>query len=272
MADSNGKATVTFSNGKVTVTSVRIKANAAYRDAVATGIALDPTSLNRYLRDDKVLFTDALTTSVEKTTLDSFSLTESFITSLSAERAFTDAVSTTDDTQILIERSLEDAYSFSDASILSFGKNESDSITFDEVVNTLLTYERVFTDAFALDDTLLGLGDRDFSKANVFGFNDVSSASFGKALTESYSVNDLASLETQKQVFDSLAFSDTNAMGVGLGKNESIPMADLFTSTTAFNPSLQDSTSITENFSLVFLNQNSATLNVSALNTFALNS
>ena len=269
------------SNGKVTVTLVRIKANAAYRDAVATaayrdavatGIALDLASLNRYLRDDKVLFTDALTTSVEKTTLDSFGLTESFITALSAERAFTDVVTTADDIQILIGRSLEDNYSFSDASTLSFGKNESDSITFDEVVNTLLTYERVFTDAFALDDTLLGLGDRDFNKANVFGFNDVSSATFGKALTDSYSVNDLASLETQKQVFDSLAFSDANAIGVGLNKNDSIPMTDLFTSTTAFNPSLQDSTSLTENFSLVFLNQNSAALNVSALNTFALNS
>lgn len=260
------------SNGKVTVTLVRIKANAAYRDAAATGIALDPATLNKYLREDEVLFTDALTTSVEKTTLDSFVLTESFITSLFAEKAFTDAISTTDDIQILIGRSLEDAYSFSDASTLSFGKNESDSITFDEAVDTVNTFERVLTDAFALDDVVLSLGDRDFNKTNVFGFSDVSSATFGKALTDSYSVNDLASLETQKQVFDSLAISDANVIGVGLNKNDSIPMTDLFTSTTAFNPSLQDSTSITESFNLVFLNQNSATLNTSALNTFALNS
>jgi len=266
MADSNVKASASL---------VRIEASAAYQDAVATGIALDADSLNKYLRVDEISLVEGVVASVTKTTLDTLGLSESAVAEV--QKALDDALAFSDVAvvELRLNRSFAGSNAFADASVLGIGKGVPEELFFSEDVNASIdldkldflslneslvpevAFDRAFTDVFSLDDaaTVDAFSKAtDSSKTNVFAFSDDSSAVVGKGLADSFSIVELPLLGLKKPATDSIA------------------VADAFSRVAAFSRAFDESLVLSENVDISLLSPHTSVLNASTLNTFSLNS
>lgn len=131
-----------------------------------------------------------------------------------------------------------DFFSFSELQRFGYGKSHFDTLLFSDSISQTNTFERSFSDAFALDDyaTLGGVvKDTQATKLNVFGLGDSQTLTFGKG-----PLDELALTESLARV---VSFSRQEAEGLTLLEDVQIYKRSL----------------------------NSSLLNSSALNTSALN-
>jgi hypothetical protein len=131
-----------------------------------------------------------------------------------------------------------DFFSFSELTLFGHGKSHFDTLPFSDSISLTNTFERSFSDAFALDDlaTLGGVvKDTQATKLNVFGLGDSQTLTFGKA------------------PFDELVLIEGFARVVSFSRQEA------------------EGLTLLEDVQIYKRSLNSSLLNSSALNTSALN-
>lgn len=277
------KTDLTFLDIKAGTSFVKIESEVVYQfakgeiswqDVTATEIFLDPDTMNQYLRDDTFTladlpsvevqksfadtlsgFTDTQVLEVQKGLSDSISFTEtvdvlliivrdladSFTVSdlavLTIDKNHTETISISDLVSVSFNTAKTDSFSVSDASALDVTKPVTDGVSLSDVFSKVVTYSRTFSDAFTLDDTSTVNAiskEVDATKTNVFALADVATFSFDKSLADTISFTEDTAFSVDKPLSDSFSFSET--------------------------------------VSVTLLGGASSVLNVSALNTFTLNS
>lgn len=250
------------------------KGEISWQDLTAAEVFLDPDTLNQYLRDDTITlsdlpsmevqksftdtlsgFTDTQVLEVQKELSDSISFTETVDVLLIIVRDFADSFTVSDVAVLTIDKNLTetislselfsvsfdtvktDSFNISDASAVDVTKPVTDAISLSDAFSKVVTYSRTFSDVFTLDDTSTVDAiskEVDSAKINVFSLTDVPTFSFDKGLADAFSFTENTAFSVDKPLSDSFSFSET--------------------------------------VSVTLLGGASSVLNVSALNTFTLNS
>jgi len=179
----------------------------SYQNISATEIILDAYSINQYPKDafgfldtSILSFTKASFDTFELTELQSISLVKAVADTLALgdvveliwviQRDFNDSTTISDVSVIGVNKALSEALSFSESALIQYQANKTDSISFSDTqalavnlnkVETVTvtdlfsrptTFNRSFTDAFALDDSFsTGLSYLE-TKANVLSLSD----------------------------------------------------------------------------------------------------
>ena len=147
-----------------------------------------------FLRDfsDTTLLTETSISHIDKEVADTLSLSEA--STLGVTLAKTDTVTLTEDPD------------------LSFGKAATDSVSLSESLTRTVSFVRVFTDAFSLDDAATVdafVKDEDLNKTNVFSFADFPALGFSKQITpDTFTVSDVDAIAFGKNAADSFSFTD----------------------------------------------------------------
>lgn len=131
-----------------------------------------------------------------------------------------------------------DFFSFSELQRFGYGKSHFDTLPFSDSISLTNTFERSFSDAFALDDlaTLGGVvKDTQATKLNVFGLGDSQTLTFGK------------------------------------GPSDELVLIEGFARVVSFSRQEAEGLTLLEDVQIYKRSLNSSLLNSSALNTSALN-
>ena len=268
---------------RASVALVQIDAEAAYQfvqgeigwqDVVASEIALDPDSLNRYIRNEAISFSDVAALAHTKTTLDSFGISDS--QALSVQKALTDAFAFSDELTVSITffRDLDDSYVLSDVSVFAIDKGVVDSIPLTDVLAMAVSVPK--SDALSITEVAqLGVSK---PKSDSVSFSDIFASAFtySRAFSDQFALDDAATVdafskETSSNKGNVFTFADTQALAVAKAPSESIPITDAFVREVSFARDFNESVTFSENVSVSLLTTVSSVLATSALNTYALN-
>jgi hypothetical protein len=219
------------------------------RKLVVMSASLDPDTKNRYLRGDTTVLTEIAALLFEKGIADTYAvgdidpdfvfgkglsdsvaMQESLTTLLIFLRDFSDTTLLTETSISHIDKEVADTLSLSEASTLgvtlaktdtvtltedpdlSFGKAATDSVSLSESLTRTVSFVRVFTDAFSLDDAATVdafVKDEDLNKTNVFSFADFPALGFSKQITpDTFTVSDVDAIAFGKNAADSFSFTD----------------------------------------------------------------
>ena len=240
------RASISVEVLQASVSSAKATTSVTYELANATGIYVDPDSLNRMIKDEYALsdirfnlveknLSETVTLdenvgwSYDKNAPETLALVESFIRAVSYNRTFTDAFTLDDLSQIDKDfygnkgnvafmtdiigldqtKVLTDSYTVGDVITLAvdYIREFTDSYSFAD--DTVYTFVKNVSDAFTLDDSALINKDFTGDKGNVFGFSDLLGNDFGKALTDNISQLDEVSILQDLNKSDSTTLSDT---------------------------------------------------------------
>ncbi len=163
------RASISVEVLQASVSSAKLTTSVTYELANATGIYVDPDSLNRMIKDEYAL----------------------------SDIRFN-----------LVEKNLSDSYSLPDVDVKDFSKAATDAFSFVESFAKVVSYNRTFTDAFTLDDLSQIDKDFYGNKGNIFAFTDIMGLTYEKALTDDYTVSDVSTLLLYKVAQDSFGISD----------------------------------------------------------------
>jgi hypothetical protein len=238
-----------------------------YRKLLATDLALDPFSLNKYFRLDQAAISDAISVLsnkglnnvaglsdqqdllVGKGLLNSFSMGDEALVLLYIVKAFeeiayatdsqelsvglvkSEALEISDITAMLASKAVIDVADILEQAAVALSKLLADSLSISDQFSKTSEYQRSFADAFVLDDfTDIGAITKSSTaaKSNVIGFSDTQSFATDKALQDSTSLSDLPSLLTSRTATDNIA------------------IAEVFQKVTTFNREITDSAIITD--------------------------
>jgi len=237
-----------------------------YRKLLATDLALDPYSLNRYFRLDQFGISDTqaffvtkafndLVQAADQTDLqfskglsDSFGMGDDSIflemfkefvdsTSVIDTQAFSLGVSKSEVLEIadiaamLTAKFLSDVIDISEQAIFDISKSSTEFTSLSDQLLKNSIFQRSFSDGFVLDDfTDVNAITKDSTaaKTNVIGFSDVQS--FG----------------TEKTLQDSAALSELAALSIERTASDSLSVGDVFQKATTFNRAVSDSTLLSD--------------------------
>ena len=197
---------------KLIVSTVNIRAGASITDArsvlattlLAAEYVLDPDSLHRYLVDafqvtesasvtfnkitsDSFAFADVATTSFGKNPSDTFAFADNFSRTVQYSRALTDATTMVDVPAFSYTKVSSDSFAVTDQEAITFTKQTSDNQPITDVFSRTVTYSRIFTDAFAMDDaaTIDAFSREDqLAKTNIISFTESQTFGVTKVLAD----------------------------------------------------------------------------------------
>ena len=156
------RATVAYVKATIAASSVEQKFSVQFQDintivnyvkAVAVDVALDPSSLNQYFRDETFSVTDGTPTyELSRSLSDSFSVTDSFNSTSTGTQNAADSfsVSETISALLTLQRSFSDSVNVSDSSSWDFGGNYTDSFSLSDTTSYSLA--RSQSDSFSATD------------------------------------------------------------------------------------------------------------------------
>lgn len=243
---------LTYLDIKASAALVEIDAETAYQfaqgeigwqDVVASEIALDSDSLNRYFRNEVFSFSDAATLNLEKTALDSFGFTDS--QTLSVQKALVDAFAFSDEVLIALAifRNFDDTVSISDVSVLSIDKGVADSVPITEVLAIGLSTAK--SDALTMTEAAQ-LGVSKAESDPVFMTDDFDRAvSYVRAFSDQFALDDAATVDAFRKDTDSnkvnvFTFADTQVFVVAKSLADSISLADVFDRVVSYSRAFTD--------------------------------
>lgn len=276
------KTDLTYLDIKAAASLVKIDAESAYQfvqgeiswqDVLATEIALDPDTLNKYLRDDTISLSDVLSATLEKSSIDSFGFTDSQV--VEVQKAVTDALSFTDSVEVVlvIQRAFADSFSISDVSTITIDKRITDTLTMSDLTALVLTTNK--TDSFALVDSDSLSLSKPVSDSFSFADSVSKAVTYSRAFSDFFILDDTATVDAISKNVDSdktniLSLSDLHTLSFDKRFTDSFS----FTESQYFSVDkpITDSFSLSENVTVVLLGGASSVLNTSALNTYTLNS
>tara|TARA_R100000808_G_scaffold23640_1_gene52740 strand:- start:45 stop:752 length:708 start_codon:yes stop_codon:yes gene_type:complete len=157
------RATLVYVKAAVAASSVEQKFLVQFQDintvvsyikAVAVDVALNPSSLNQWFRDETFSVTDGTPTlTFNKNATDSFTVTEVLISTASFPRSVSDAFSVSESLQALLtfERSASDSFNNTDSLNWSFNGSYADSFTVTDAITYSLAVDPV--DSFTITDS-----------------------------------------------------------------------------------------------------------------------
>ena len=294
-----------FSNLKILANYVNLNYGIDFLNLSAVDIILDADSKNLYFTPDyqsdkalTVTITESLANAIAKTVTadttsiletaaldagkaaaDSISFSDSVVTLLVFERAFSDTASVgesyasnfgknpSDSANVgesyvsSFGKAASDSASISETYTPNFGKNPSDTLSIAESFASVRTFVRAFSDSYSLDDTASASDDL-ATESGVYKNNVVSVSeslnvsAFGKALSDTPTVS-----ESFAHAFSPATIADSTSVGE----------AHVFSfsrGTTADSVSVSESIDV----QLIAGSTSGALLNKSALNTYSINS
>lgn len=203
---------------KLVIESVDLQAGATTVDlrSVAASVllsaefVLDPNSSTRYFLDafqvtesasvtfnkitsDSFAFADAATTSFGKNSSDTFAFADSFSRTVQYSRALTDATTMNEATVFSFTKGSADSFAVTDQEAITFTKPTSDTQPITDVFSRAVTYSRIFTDAFAMDDaaTIDAFSREDqLAKTNIISFTDAQTFGVTKSLADAVTISE----------------------------------------------------------------------------------
>jgi hypothetical protein len=240
------KTDLTYLDIKAAASLVKIDAESAYQfvqgeiswqEVLATEIALDPDTLNRYFRDESFSFDEVLSMDLQKNTLESLGLTDS--QAIEVEKALTDAVSLADEIHVMlfINRDFSDDYSFGDVAVFAVEKNIAETLSLTELVAMSLSMAKA--DTFSvLDSAALGI---DSAKADTFSLQDGTDLDVTKNLAETVPLSEFVGKQTRLAKADATSLSDAASLSSTLAKSDSFSFSDNFQRVVSFSRTFADS-------------------------------
>jgi hypothetical protein len=164
-----------------------------------------------------------------------------------------------------------DSISISENYTSNFGLAKSDSVSLSEVLARVVTFNRVFSDTFTLDD-LASVQDPlqtdvDLDKENVTFMSEELLYIFSKPFLDTFALNEVSTILSTLGKTDSISIAETLTRVFNPVKTDSVGISEFHA--YSFSTSASDSATITESLALKFIQ--SRTINSAALNTNALN-
>ena len=262
------KARVSYALPKINIQYQYIETRVNYQAVNATGVLLDPYSNNRYLRDDQVSFTDALSFDGTKPLTDAVAVADLSVISLTRPAADSFGVYDIAALTVQFYRNFADQVGFIDAPIFVVGKAAFDVVAPTELLAVALDkplqdtysiadslervvdYNRAFTDFVAVDDNATVGGvekDTQAVKVNIVAMAEEHLYSFGKALSDVATVSDSLANDFARPVVDSAIIIDLAALQVTTGANDTITPTDNLARTVAYSREFADFVSMDDN-------------------------
>lgn len=278
-----------------------------FQNLSAIDIALDPFSLNKYFRFEKFgisdaqdllvtkgfndsigAFTDEVqTVTVGKGFVETIGMGDFAFVLLEILREFTDSapvidaqalssglfksetLGLADITSMFISKSATDVTSLAEQAEFGVSKQLTDSASLSDQFSRAAVFQRVFSDAFVLDDFTdvdAITKDSTAAKNNVIGVSDVQSFVTEKTLQDSYALLELAALSNERIASDSLSvgdvfqkvttfsraisdatlFSDSSSAALGKGLSDAATMSEVFQKNVTYNRTPSDAMSFAE--------------------------
>jgi len=238
---------VYFADLKASASTVSPASDILFTDVSASEFFLDYNSKHRFLTStfsfldapafnlnkatfDTLLFTDSLGFSVTKSLNDTATILDVLAISVDFNREKTDNFLLAEQSTFNVTKSVDDAFVVGEIVSLDLLQSKTDSISFTDnapsfsislpkiesvvIADSFATttiFNRVFNDAFALDDSAtIDSLTKDFqsNKTNVFGFSDLQVFSVEKSLQDSAVLAESLALSSTKNVSDTLGLSE----------------------------------------------------------------
>jgi len=184
------RATISLTTIQAGIAHSKLAATVSAQAITATGIYVDPDSLNRSL---------------------------------------VDTYAVADVTFILIQKTFNESVSLADTSLWALDKTPADPITLSDNIVKSVSWNRAFSDGFFLDDTALINKDFVGAKGNLFGVSDTNSWGFNKGVTDPLTLSDTISttLSYARTFTDSTSITDLPAIQLDvLMTPDSMSMSD----------------------------------------------
>jgi len=151
-----------------------------------------------------------------------------FVNPDSKNQWFYDTYALGDVNVLVINKNLSDLIPLADDSSWNLGKNKVETLALVESFVRAVSYNRVFTDAFTLDD--VSQIDKDFygNKGNVAFITDIIGLDHNKILTDSYTVTDVINIAMLfvREFSDSTTLSDYSNYDYGKNKTEILSISE----------------------------------------------
>ena len=260
------RATVAYVKATVAASSVEQKFSVQFQDintvvnyvkAVAVDVALDPSSLNQYFRDETFSVTDATPTiTYNKNFAHTISFSESLSSAVTFARSASESFSVAESSSYSFVTSKTESFSTSDSPTWSFNGNYTESVTVTDAATYL--FEKPAADSFAVTDASPSFEIALTQGALADSFTVSEQPSFSVVLSQfsdSFSVSEsiTAGLLVPINASDAFSISESASIAIGFGRNAS------------------DSFSVSESISTQLVIGTSSQFNKSAFNVAQLN-
>lgn len=183
-------------------------------------------SISMSLAED-VTHQDVFSAALEKVRSDAFSMITD-VAALDYSRPESDSAFLTEEMSHTFQavRDVSDSALMSDSTTRISQLSKSDSIAFSSVFSRTGTFNRTFTDAFTLDETVsVGLGYL-FDKSNIYTITDSLSFGFSRGLDESIILQDTLAISAGMSVSDSSAITELATLTTGTVLTDAVSMGD----------------------------------------------
>lgn len=215
---------------------VKLRFSVEYENAKLVDVALDPTSLNRYFRDDAVSMLESLALVFGKSVSDSYVLSEAH--SFSLQKPETDSISVSEifSLEVDYQKSFADQASVTEISSFSFGMVESDQVSTSDA--QVFSVEKPQSDAFSVSEAI----DTQFGKSltESIPVAESLSYSFSTSFSESASVQDSPAIGTTLPQSDGISVSEVYSPDYGKGLSEILSMSESLSRVVQFNRTFSD--------------------------------
>ena len=229
-----------------------------YQKPVATGMGLDPYSLNKYFRLEGFGVSDTYSGSVNKGLYNS--VTTSDANYLDTQKGLVERARIGDFIYVLLEiqRSFEDGFAFSDTSTVSPRLGKTDSLgAFDVaqfstskgladvaalVEQAALSFSTGFSNSTSVSDLLSRTVDFDRGFSNAVTASDTVGSLVAKPFQDATSVADIfaRTVSYDRARTDSVSTVDSESWSMDKGLSDNAPITDLFSRTAAFRRVFDD--------------------------------
>ena len=235
-------------------------------NAIAKTVAADTTSI-----------LEAAALNAGKTAADSVSFSDSVVTLLIFERAFSDTLSVAESSVLnfgknpsdsanvgesyasSFSRPVSDTTTISETYTPDFGKNTADTMSVAESFASVRTFVRAFSDAYSLDDTASAEDDlateSGVNKNNIVSVGEsLDSFAVSKALSDTPTISEsFAHAFSPATIADSTSVGEAHAVSFGQG-------------------TIANSVSVSESINVQLTEGATSLINAAALNTYSINS
>lgn len=215
--------------------------------AVTDGVAISEVKTFDVAKNnaDALLISEAIASDIDKPVSDGLSVTEAYSSSYGLNQADAvaiaeestldlslgkaDAIAVSEATAFDISTAYADVVPLAEAAVLLYDKNESDALSVTEVFSKVVFFERVFTDAFTLDDLAqidAFAVDTDLSKGNVLGFTDTQAFGYQKPFADAFGLSDAPALSTSKPFDEAIGLADAHAISYATFQADSVSVAE----------------------------------------------
>ena len=220
----------------ITTDIVKLRFSVEYENAKLVDVALDPSSLNRYFRDDSVSMLESLALVFSKAVSDSYTLSEEH--SFSLQKAETDGVSVTESLskEVDYRRGFTDQASVTEVSSFSFDMAEADQASVSDAQAFLV--EKPASDSTSISEAI----EAQFGKSltDAVSATEALSYSFSTSFSESASVQDSPAIGTTLPQSDGISVSEVYSPEYGKGLSETLSMSESLSRVVQFNRTFSD--------------------------------